>query len=513
MPTLPETSIGGDELSIATMASVPMLYNIITMTSADVADDVLLTIPVNPKYNPQFSTFNGVSMFLPTHCNKATIPFDYWRGTMRYKFYVVASSFHSCRLRICFNPMHTASSNAHENMSQRIIDIQGSTNFTVSVPFLWPQLWARHSIGSLSIQVESQMSVIGDNTNIPITILVYSAAASDLMVRCPNNHYCISSSALGAPVVLESNPRAEFLMPFDSINPNASSITFVDPCFPDAITHFSTLLHTPQPWIPTQVVSSLPINSTIKMCVSYTLRQQFNPIDSAESVFSIQNIDNAYNVPYMTATAGHHSLDYTVTTGDVPAYYNKVSPSILDHLGSSFKFQRGGMRLKFQTRRPNYAASYFDVRIAREKGSIYSGIFTAPIADYTVPDYPIGVIPYATYHPDFEDGITQFSSLHLNDVMQVEIPYSCNALYRPVGLRTLAVGNSIFAPTPPTTDNISESAIYAYSPNWSECRAIFRCAADDFKFHYLKDPGFCVLATNLTLSTSTYRSIQGTVFL
>lgn len=62
----------------------------------------------------------------------ASLPFDYWRGTIRFRFQVVASTFHKGRLRIIYDPKFVSSDEYNLNYS-RIVDIAEENDFTIEV--------------------------------------------------------------------------------------------------------------------------------------------------------------------------------------------------------------------------------------------------------------------------------------------------------------------------------------------------------------------------------------------
>jgi hypothetical protein len=205
--------IGGttdDEMSFAKLFSTPSLLTTFDADLGMPVGQLLLSLPVNPKWLPIQNPEDAGSppaVVYPTILAKASYPFSYWRGSMRYKFYCVASSFHSMRFRICFEPCADGIALAFsEELFTRIVEIAGQTEFTVEVPFIFPQLYASHSIGQLNIYVASSMSNTSTLTTMPMTTLVYVAGGSDLVVKAPAPHFLIPASSLGSSVLHLSDP-------------------------------------------------------------------------------------------------------------------------------------------------------------------------------------------------------------------------------------------------------------------------------------------------------------------
>jgi hypothetical protein len=65
-------------------------------------------------------------------CCMAALPFTYWTGTMKFRFQIVASTFHKGRLKIVYDPNHIASNEYNTNYL-RIVDIAKETDFTIEV--------------------------------------------------------------------------------------------------------------------------------------------------------------------------------------------------------------------------------------------------------------------------------------------------------------------------------------------------------------------------------------------
>jgi len=91
--------------------------------------------PDNLLYNIRVSPMNYVLNVNEVHLTPPAwiaTPFRYWRGTLNYRFEVVASKFHRGRLRLVFDPSYQATSEFNVNYGQ-IIDISDNCSFTMKV--------------------------------------------------------------------------------------------------------------------------------------------------------------------------------------------------------------------------------------------------------------------------------------------------------------------------------------------------------------------------------------------
>lgn len=66
-------------------------------------------------------------------CALAALPFQYWRGTMRFRFQIVASEYHKGRLRISYDPRIGASNGEFNTQYTTIHDIADNKDFTIDV--------------------------------------------------------------------------------------------------------------------------------------------------------------------------------------------------------------------------------------------------------------------------------------------------------------------------------------------------------------------------------------------
>jgi hypothetical protein len=73
-----------------------------------------------------------------TACAAAVLPFDYWRGTMRFRFQIVASNFHKGRIRIVYDPYGGVIDPEYNTHYTTIHDISMEKDFTVDIG------WAQH---------------------------------------------------------------------------------------------------------------------------------------------------------------------------------------------------------------------------------------------------------------------------------------------------------------------------------------------------------------------------------
>lgn len=112
---------------------VPHFLARLLVKSSTTAGSLLARIPVTPLVYPQ----NNDTKF-PTRLSFLASLFTFWKGELEYHFQVVCSKFHSFRFRVYWTPYATNTSSLPyvANTVNKVVDVQGETNFSVVVPWL-----------------------------------------------------------------------------------------------------------------------------------------------------------------------------------------------------------------------------------------------------------------------------------------------------------------------------------------------------------------------------------------
>lgn len=86
----------------------------------------------NAKVQPTlWAQDSNQGLHLPA-CAFAALPFQYWTGTMKFRFQIVSSNYHKGRLRIMWDPNRIGTNEYNLNY-QKIVDITEEKDFTVSI--------------------------------------------------------------------------------------------------------------------------------------------------------------------------------------------------------------------------------------------------------------------------------------------------------------------------------------------------------------------------------------------
>ncbi len=195
-----------DELNLKSIAQRESWLTSFNWAIGTAAETLLWNTRVNPvSWNEDGLVPNGIH--LPA-CAVAALPFDYWTGTMKYRFQIVCSSFHKGRLKIVFDPNFMASNEYNTNYLE-IIDIADKTDFTISVApsqqisimshktpgvdsvtevfSTTPYAFNDVGNGVLAVYVVNELTTPNSTVNNDIEVNVFISAGDDFEVFVPND--------------------------------------------------------------------------------------------------------------------------------------------------------------------------------------------------------------------------------------------------------------------------------------------------------------------------------------
>lgn len=206
---------GQDEMSIVNLAMRPSYMHQFNWTQSAVSDTDLANIAVTPQLYRLFNNAGNNEIHMAP-MGWVTNPFQYWRGTLKFRFVLVASTFHRGRLRIVYEPVfaNTATGLDYNTNLTYIWDISENKEATVEVGWHSPKQYletmplatlpltytttpttvplpvlplAPIANGYLSVQVVNELTAPDTNLSSPVTVLVYVSATEDFEVFSPTN--------------------------------------------------------------------------------------------------------------------------------------------------------------------------------------------------------------------------------------------------------------------------------------------------------------------------------------
>lgn len=150
-----------------------------------------------------------ISFHFPA-CAMAALPFQYWTGSMKFRFQVVCSTFHKGRLKFVYDPNFLASSEYNTNYIS-IVDIADEQDFTIEVGMGQDKTLISHSYpgedavstitsttpysskgpgnGVIGVYVVNELTTPNSDVNNDIEINVFVSMGDDFEVFVPEDYF------------------------------------------------------------------------------------------------------------------------------------------------------------------------------------------------------------------------------------------------------------------------------------------------------------------------------------
>lgn len=228
---------GQDEMVISYIVEKEALFLTKQWNPTMLDGTVLATLNVNPLYYVPDSVSGPTAVTLiNTPISTVSSCFKYWKGTLRFRFQVVASAFHRGRLRLVYDPCVPLTNDpAYNQVISRIVDLSSVRDFTFDVVWHSHRGWLNTGVesliipstvnnynglpldlsranGQLSLAVCNQLTT-PDPTNVdPIYVNMYVSAGPDFEVAAPtdiamrNLTYVAQSGIEDAPLISGESP-------------------------------------------------------------------------------------------------------------------------------------------------------------------------------------------------------------------------------------------------------------------------------------------------------------------
>lgn len=148
-------AISDDEMAISTICKKESLLDTFNWAPASTPlTSIMWTAAVTPRASLVDVIGTAPNQYLatvPTPLGFAATPFAYWRGSIKYRFEVVASNFHRGKLMFVYEPnirhfsLVTAALNVNKQYV-KVIDIQETQVIEFCVDWNFPRMWAENIV-------------------------------------------------------------------------------------------------------------------------------------------------------------------------------------------------------------------------------------------------------------------------------------------------------------------------------------------------------------------------------
>lgn len=317
-----------DELSIPYIASKESYFTNFAWTVAAGEGTCLWNVRVNPGMYDF-----AANSYYTTALSFASLPFRYWRGTIKYRFQIVASAYHKGRLLFLFDPNWVTGVETN-TMYSRIVDLEKERDFTIDVA--WAQPTAFLPVPPLGARFYSttQYSSLNASSNGVLGVYVLNSLTTPNSVV--NNDISINVFASGCEDIKFAEPYSENIKALQLTNQseetdmpeNAPTSQVADECM-------SQCVITPDI---NSVFFGESFHSFRALLKRYSYHASFTSPSTAAGRYTWVVNKSDYPVPRGVVTGGGFNAlglaNYTVTT-------------LLNYLTPAFVAQRGGVRYKY----------------------------------------------------------------------------------------------------------------------------------------------------------------------
>lgn len=336
----------GDELVLHKLASIPSWINTFPWSTTAARDSLLYNVRVTPSV----AVFDAGNVHRTAAAFVAN-PFTYWRGTIRYRFQIVASAFHRGRLRIVYDPSYVNSLESSISFT-KIVDLAEERDFVIDVAWANPRTWLSNvdTVNSTGQQSLAAFTSVSGSANGVLGVYVMNklTSSSDTV-----------ANDIGINVYMSMTDDAKFALPrnLDNYVP-VYNMTFQSDSY-DAVSPADN-----------SVNGTLPI-TCINNCIE---DDQTDLVYMGESIVSFRQLLKRYRYyrTYGSYAVGTTRL-FRVQDSDFPAYqgYNPTALSVsaasgkwdycarslIHYLVPAFVGMRGGMRVKYVLSGPGAASA------------------------------------------------------------------------------------------------------------------------------------------------------------
>jgi hypothetical protein len=343
-----------DEMTVLSIAQRESYLTQFEWTVTATSEQQLWTCRVSPTVWALAGPSIRKEIHMPACCF-ATLPFRNWRGSMKYRFQIVASSFHKGRLKIVWDPNYIKSNEYNTNYVS-IVDIAKERDFTVEVGWgqaramlqtyspgkdkvlykateKWGAADLQHANGVISVYVVNDLTVPNMEINNDIAINVYVSAGDDFDVFEPTGDE-ISNFSWFAPQMGEGyDPQ---MMTTEEI-PEESN----EPIRPVADITLGPTLSPSDNML--KVYNGDPITSFRQCLKRYNYHTSITPISQfvKPTLLRVRTTDFPY---YRGFAPGAIHNAKTPLAG---VQYNFCKMTLLNWLTPAYVCRRGGLRWKY----------------------------------------------------------------------------------------------------------------------------------------------------------------------
>lgn len=472
-PRVVGLSDGVDQMSIQHISRTWSYLTSVPLETSDTAGTLLFESLVTPNL-----CVNDLTRRAYTSMAYAAMPFEYWSGSVEFRFVFVVSKYHSARLALSYDPYGTqhAADPSNEQFNH-IIDVEGYTSTEHNVG--WAQARAYQKIGGQDLILYDLAGVIynSDLANGSVRLTVLNP------LRGPD-----STVGCNILVYVRAGPDFEVFMPkSESTVQNFEPSTFDKDgqfVFASGSEECQYLVGTPatdKMAVKPTIFGGEKITSFRSLIKRYSYHRTYRSAPVSPGTFLNVSVNNlGYPTPYMGGLVATDQLGFTGTTSN-------VHTPLMTWLRPAFATWRGGVRWKWVLDGPSSDGPRL-TNVSVTRGDWYQGAIVFQTTGTQLYDATTGVANNSTRPSGWSGSLA--TSTGNQPAMEYEVPFYNQFRYcypSPDNYATTNVGASGY-PVKDGSDQLGStvnftltrdsSTIGTYLPKWD----IYVAAGDDFSF-------------------------------
>jgi len=227
-----------DEMEITRIASRESFLTTFAWLPGETTDTLLFSCVVDPfmfRTNPEATIAeDGITEVHLTSLAFACLPFDYWRGSIKFRFQVVASAYHRGKLLISYDPERVGANVSLNTSYCTVVDIAENPDFEICAAWSQSESYRKHldlasptvstdlfsvtptippyassssewGNGMIAVRVVNPLMSPGESTT-AIYCNVFVSAGDDFEVAVPNPRFMSSLRLIARPPPIPSAP-------------------------------------------------------------------------------------------------------------------------------------------------------------------------------------------------------------------------------------------------------------------------------------------------------------------
>jgi hypothetical protein len=351
-----------DEMSIQFLKTIPNYVGSYEWDTINVVGDSIASFSVCPvlsKFSQSDGAVSVTSIGPLTFLSKC---FNYWRGSLIFKFSFVKTGFHSGRLVFAFQPYDVTLSSpvastltTTDFMLRTIVDIREKSEVEITIPFLHSAPWQQcrydnGEIGALRVYVLDPL-VAPDSVPSTITMKVTITGGPDLAFAAPKNieYVPVVPSAVQMGIVPRTISQCQ-------MNSSAS---------PGQIDLKSTTIGGIVPNRPFYIAEELCQGETVPSIRMLLKRRGY--LQSGASLATVAEL-------YIIAPFANYW--YTSNGTTIAGSANNVTRDFYSMFSSIYSMSRGGIRLRIMSQPSSSANVYISLDHVDSNAGNVSNVWT-----------------------------------------------------------------------------------------------------------------------------------------